>query len=266
MLLAASMQPDSGYFRWPLRNAYRRALANMTAIFTQDEETALLLEQFSGGHNVYRSGDPRYDRTRATREGFSPVPELEQWLDGRFCLMAGSSWPEDEKLLFEAFEALKKERQDICLVLAPHEIDEKRIAGSETRFPGRTRRWTAGKPQGGDILWIDTIGMLARLYHYADVAYIGGGFRKGLHNILEAVAFGCPVAFGPQHGNRPEATEVIGEGEGCEVKSAAELVRYVRLFWNDGEYAKRANIINRAFVDQRAGVTEQLYTFWHQIP
>ncbi|MEZ4685321.1 MAG: glycosyltransferase N-terminal domain-containing protein [Bacteroidia bacterium] len=265
LLIAASMQPDSGYFRWPLRAAYKKALAGLTAIFTQNEETALLLEGFSGGHNVHRSGDPRYDRTRATREGFRPVLEIERWANGRFCLMVGSSWPEDEALLFEAFERLKKEREDICLVLAPHEIDDRRIEGSKARFPGKIRRWTAGSPQGGEILWIDTIGMLARLYHYADVAYIGGGFRKGLHNILEAVAFGCPVAFGPQHGNRPEAAELMLEGEGTEVHGADDLVEYVRAFWVDSGKKENAQILNRNFVDRRSGATEALYDFWKKL-
>lgn len=262
LLVAASMQADSGYFRWPLRNAYRSALSGLTAIFTQDEETARLLESFSGAHNIHRSGDPRYDRTKATRDHFEPVSDLEPWINGRFCLMGGSTWPEDEKLLFAAYDELQKEERKVCMVLAPHELDDGRMASREAKYPGRIRRWTAGKPEGGDILWIDTIGMLSRLYHYADVAYIGGGFRKGLHNILEAVAFGCPVAFGPQHANRPEAVQVIDKAEGFEVSDSTSLTDYLLSFLLNSEKAMQARKINQDFVNNRTGATDGIYVYW----
>lgn len=261
ILIAASMQPESGYFRGPFSGLYKKALAGMKAIFTQDKETADLLRAFSGAHNVHESGDPRYDRTRATRESFTPIPELERWIDGRFCIMGGSTWPEDEELLFKTFDQSLQQDPKACLILAPHEIDHARIAQWEERYPDQCRRWTAGKPAGGNILWIDTIGMLSRLYHYADVAYIGGGFRKGLHNILEAVAFGCPTAFGPQHGNRPEAAELLREGEGCEVANAETLTVYVATCMLD----KPDRAVNRAFVDARAGATAGIVAWWEEL-
>jgi 3-deoxy-D-manno-octulosonic-acid transferase len=265
LLIAASMQPESGYFRWPLLNAYRKALTNLTAIFTQNEETAQLLGAFSGTHNIIRSGDPRYDRTRETREAFEPVEALENWIGGRFCLMGGSTWPEDERLLFDAYDALKKAHGDICLVLAPHEIDSKRMVEWEQRFPGRVSYWTRQPVKGTDILWIDTIGLLAKLYHYADVAYVGGGFRKGLHNILEAVAFGCPVAFGPEHRNRPEAAEVSTEGVAATVSSASALSAFTKQFLSDAEQKRKAQALNTAFVDTRAGASQGLYDFWVEL-
>ncbi|MFK7973026.1 MAG: 3-deoxy-D-manno-octulosonic acid transferase, partial [Bacteroidia bacterium] len=262
ILVAASMQPDSGYFRGPFSGLYQKALAGMEAIFTQDTETAQLLSAFSGEHNIHVSGDPRYDRTRATREAFTPIPALESWIDGRFCLMGGSTWPEDEELLFEAFERIQKAHPTSCLVLAPHEMDDARMTRWEARYPDQCTRWTQGEPTTGNILWIDTIGMLAQLYHYAGVAYVGGGFRKGLHNILEAVAFGCPTAFGPQHSNRPEAADVMREGEGHEVQQASELANYAFQFVAQPEARALAAQQNRAFVDSRAGATAGIVGWW----
>lgn len=140
------------------------------------------------------------------------------------------------------------------------------MLASQSRYPDRVARWSEAPSTDKDILWIDTIGLLAKLYHYGDVAYVGGGFRKGLHNILEAIAFGCPVAFGPQHANRPEATDILAKGASEVVTNATEVVSFYQQYLDDPERLAQARLCNKAYVAERTGATKQMATWVKEQP
>ncbi|GAB4428744.1 MAG: glycosyltransferase N-terminal domain-containing protein [Bacteroidia bacterium] len=258
-LISARMGADSPFLRSMLAPLYRRAFGQMTRVYTQDTATAALLAPLCPPGAVRVSGDTRYDRVLANREGFQPIPAIERFVGGRRCLVAGSTWPRDEALLLEAYAALR-DKHDLCMILAPHEIHPERIQAALAQDPGERLAFSRidDLQPGHRILWIDNIGMLSRLYAYAAVAYVGGGWGTGLHNILEAATFGCPVVFGPDHAKFPEAGELIAADGARAIDSAAALTGVLDTWLHDETWLADVQVRNRQFVDTRAGATAMI--------
>ena len=260
VLLSARMGPESAFLRGPLAPLYRQALGRLAHIFVQDAGTAQRLRPWVDPARLSVSGDTRYDRVRANQAQFAPVPEIEAWLQGRPCLVGGSTWPRDEALLLQAFERLRTQ-SDLCLILAPHEIDPGRIAATIAQDPEIHRAYSAreGLRPHHRILWIDNIGLLARLYHYAEVAYVGGAWGSGLHNILEAAVYGCPVLFGPRHQRFPEAAALIAAGGAFAITDADSLVTTLDRLLQAPDLRQDIRQRNQAFVAGQAGATERVW-------
>ncbi|MCB0851956.1 MAG: 3-deoxy-D-manno-octulosonic acid transferase, partial [Bacteroidetes bacterium] len=187
------------------------------------------------------------------------IQEIEAFKKDRLCLIGGSTWPKGEKMIFHAFQELQKDH-DFVLILAPHEINDHRIAEWEKQFPEISIRFSqiAQLNSQHRILWIDNIGMLSRLYHYGDLAYIGGGWGSGLHNILEAVVFGLPVIFGPQIQKFPEAGDLIVAGGGFAVSNQDEFTRKVKTLIEDKQLRESISVKNIAFIENKAGATQKI--------
>ncbi|RMG75379.1 MAG: 3-deoxy-D-manno-octulosonic acid transferase [Bacteroidetes bacterium] len=259
VLLSARMDRRSRFLRSPLAPLYQQALGRMAHVFTQDEATARLLGPWVPSERLTISGDTRYDRVCSNRDHFSPVPGVEEFKGKRLCLVGGSTWPRGESLLLQAYKRLR-ERYDLCLIMAPHEIDARRLAAAVAQAPGTHILYSQLDQlrPSHDILWVDNVGMLARLYHYADVAYVGGGWGTGLHNILEAAVFGCPVLFGPQHERFPEAAELIAAGGGRDFHDLDSLVEALDCYFSQTSLRAQITQINRAFVEKRSGATAKV--------
>jgi 3-deoxy-D-manno-octulosonic-acid transferase len=260
ILISASVKPDSRFFTSPLASHYRTAFQRFRAVFTQDADSVKLLEQFASPLQVIPSSDTRYDRVLATREGAERLEEVEAFIAGRPCWVAGSTWPEDEKAILQVYEEIR-EKENFCLVIAPHEIHPARIGRHMARFPQESLRLSEGIDSSGRhrILWVDSIGLLARIYRYATLAYIGGALqRKGLHNTLEAVAFGAPVLFGPGHQGRPEAKALLASGGAREISDSQSLQKEVLQLLREDELRKQLAQQNREFVNDRAGASAQI--------
>ncbi|MEL6255655.1 MAG: glycosyltransferase, partial [Bacteroidota bacterium] len=260
--LSARLREKSSFFNSPLATLYKRIFRSFYMIFTQDEITKQLIQNFSGTENVQVSSDTRYDRVLANKDAFQEIPEIQRFKRGRLCIIAGSSWPKGEELLMQAFEELSKE-EDICLILAPHEIRESRISAWELKYPNQSRRFSqiAELKDTDSILWIDNIGMLSRLYHYGDIAYVGGGWGTGLHNILEAATFGCPVLIGPIHDKFPEAGEMMEAGGCFEVKDIHTMKSQLKRLLESAELRASINRINKDFIAERSGATEMVISW-----
>lgn len=181
-------------------------------------------------------------------------------------MIGGSTWPRDEQLLLESYRQLRKQH-DLCLIVAPHEIHPDRIDRWAAAFPEETLRFSQIDQLSAQhrILWIDNIGMLSRLYHYADVAYVGGAWGTGLHNILEAAVFGCPVLFGPRHQRFPEASDLIGAGGGFSIADQAELTHTLGHLLATPQLLDEIKRTNEAFIAQRAGATEVVMAWCEKI-
>ncbi len=263
ILISASVTPDSKFFTSPLARLYKDAFLAFEAIFTQEEASVKLLRDFSQHPQVISSSDTRYDRVLDTRERFEPLPEIERFVRGRPCLIGGSTWPVGEKLLLDMFEKIGQET-DFCMILAPHEISASRIQQGMDRYPHESLTYSqlAELKDAHRILWIDNIGLLSRIYYYGDLAYIGGGFKGGLHNVLEAVAFGCPVSFGPRFANRPEAELLIANGGAVAHETADTFAQWVLDWYKSKPHQARLRATNRRFVEERAGATEQILQYW----
>ena len=266
------LKPDSYFFRW-YGTWFFRQLKNVTHFFVQDDTTAQLL-QSNGMTNVTVCGDTRFDRVAAIAQQVKPFPEVEQFIDGRQCIIAGSTWPPDEKLLVDFYQKMP---DDYCLIIAPHDISESHVAQIKALFPDSQlytelnpdqpprslsprflslSKESKGRPTR--ILIVNTIGILAQLYQYARFVYIGGGFGVNIHNIQEPVTFGCPVVFGPKYKSFKEAVDLVGLEGAFSIEDAEALgSAFGRLMHDEVFYAKASETC-RNYLNSQVGATENI--------
>ena len=261
------LKPDSYFFRW-YGTWFFRQLNNVTHFFVQDDTTARLL-QSNGLTNVTICGDTRFDRVAAIALQAKPFPEVERFIGGRKCIIAGSTWPPDEKLLVDVFPLLP---DDYCLIVAPHDVSASHVAQIQAMFPdsqlyteleadqsSRSQRSIEGlKDQPTRILVVNIIGILSQLYQYARFVYIGGGFGVNIHNIQEPVTFGCPVVFGPQYKSFKEAVDLVGLEGAFSVRDAAEMTSVFSRLMTDEESYVKASETCRNYLNSQVGATESI--------
>jgi 3-deoxy-D-manno-octulosonic-acid transferase len=261
-LISSIFRPDQVFFKW-YGSLHRRMLGFVKHFFVQNEESKTLLAQL-GHQNITVAGDTRFDRVMELSKHPKKIKEVADFCWDAPVLVAGSTWPEDEVLLAE----LLQKYPDWKLIIAPHEVDEAHIQELMKRFPeGQAIRYSELVSQNSKVnnpatrnlqpstLIVDTIGLLSSLYAYGDVAYIGGGFGKGIHNTLEAVAYGIPVVFGPKYEKFQEAKDLIQEKAGFSIANAASLGQ---VFSNLQEEIQRKAAGRAAgnYVQSRVGATK----------
>jgi 3-deoxy-D-manno-octulosonic-acid transferase len=225
-VISGIFRPNQIFFKW-YGGLHRKMLGFVTRFFVQDKESKALLQQLNIT-NVDVSGDTRFDRVWANASKPKSFPIIEEFKRHYKAFIAGSTWPADEGLLAQ----LAKANPDWKFIFAPHEIKEEKINRLIGLLPqNQTVRYSQLDPDsyiGHNLLKcqsliIDNIGMLSSLYQYGEVAYIGGGFGVGIHNTLEAAAFGLPVIFGPNYQKFKEARDLISLNLGFSIASADEL-------------------------------------------
>ena len=203
-------------------------------------------------------GDTRCDSVLERRDRLK-IPELPQAAKDGFVFVAGSTWPPDEECIFSALKEALTEFPELFLILAPHEPTEKYLENAEKYFAGIPLvRWSniPTSPEGVRILLIDSVGILAGLYHSAKMAYVGGAFTTGVHNILEPLAMGATVAFGPKHDNSTEALQMIEQKLVNTVKNSAEFRKLLFNLLADQESCLELGRQSRVFVESQAGAAE----------
>ena len=253
------------FFFKPYGKWFRRQLDAVTHFFVQDEDTVALLHN-AGYDNVTLCGDTRFDRVAAIAEQAKPFPEVERFINGRKCIIAGSTWPPDERLLNDF---LPKLPDDYCLIVAPHDVSESHVERIKAVFPQATlyTEWSALPPcpteaqpsasmGGKNVLVVNTIGILSQLYQYARFVYIGGGFGVNIHNIQEPVTFGCPVVFGPKHKSFKEAVDLVALQGAFSVRDAAELEAIFLRLMNDEAFYAQASETCRNYLKSQVGATK----------
>jgi 3-deoxy-D-manno-octulosonic-acid transferase len=254
-LISAIFRKEQIFFK-PYGGFYRKVLRKIEHLFVQDEHSKNLLTSIAIT-NVTVSGDTRFDRVFNTASTSDYLPAIENFCNGKPTLIAGSSWPEDEKLLAEVFQ----QQQDWKLIIAPHETNTSNIERLEKLMSFKSscrfsQLHTGSLEKNHDVLIIDTIGHLSKIYRYGTIAYIGGGFGKGIHNILEAAAFGLPVIFGPNYNKFREAKELIKAGGGFTIKDLDDLkVVFEKLKSNE---QKAAAETAKNYVLLNIGATEKI--------
>lgn len=253
--IAAVFRKNQIFFK-PWGKAYRNLLHRFTHIFTQNQESVALLKKHGILHCSV-SGDTRFDRVQEIAARVKAIPEIETFKGNFPLLVAGSTWPEDEQLLVEV---AAQYREKLKLVVAPHEIGEKHLRNLEKQLENlATLRFSQAKKHGlngPDVLIIDNIGMLSSIYAYADFAYVGGGFKTGLHNILEPATFGIPVIFGPFYEKFTEAVNLVSKGGAFSISSGEALQEHVASFLHESALRKRTGAICSHYVQSRTGATE----------
>ncbi|NEU09917.1 3-deoxy-D-manno-octulosonic acid transferase [Flavihumibacter sp. R14] len=203
-MISAIFRKDQAFFKW-FGGIQRKILTCVRMFFVQNVESKVLLEQLNLT-NVRVSGDTRFDRVYENTQNPKRIDLVKKFCSDRKVIVAGSTWLPDEKLVSSIHEMLPNWK----LIIAPHEVEEARIKEIEALFPDSVR-FTRVETTESEFrtLIIDNIGMLSSLYQYGNIAYIGGGFGAGIHNTLEAAAFGLPVIFGPKYGKFKEAKDLI---------------------------------------------------------
>ena len=247
------LKPDSYFFRW-YGTWFLRQLRNVTHFFVQDEATAQRLQDH-GMNNVTVCGDTRFDRVAAIARQAKPFPEVEQFVGGRKCIIAGSTWPPDERLLLDF---LPQMRDDYCLIIAPHDISASHLAQIKAQFPDGQFYTELIPEKRSRIMVVNTIGILSQLYQYARFVYIGGGFGVNIHNIQEPVTFGCPVVFGPKYKSFREAVDLVALEGAFSIRNAEELQLVFRRLTDDEAFLSHASGICIDYLNAQVGATQSI--------
>ncbi|WP_443945936.1 3-deoxy-D-manno-octulosonic acid transferase [Pedobacter sp. AW1-32] len=250
-VISGIFRPKQAFFKW-YGQFYRNILHCVTHFFVQNTESKTLLNAI-GISEVSISGDTRFDRVYENAMAPRSIAEIEAFVGTRNCLVCGSTWPDDEKIL----TVLPAQFPEWKFIIAPHEIHGTHISEIEKLFPKAVRfsDWKVKPEPSSDqnILIIDNIGMLSALYSYGKVAYIGGGFGTGIHNTLEAAAFGLPVIFGPNYDKFQEAKDLLQVGAAKSISSADELLEAFRYFISNDASSKA-----RDYVEEKKGATDMI--------
>lgn len=264
VLISGAFREDQPFFKW-YGGLFRDMLRKFSFFFLQDEASKKLLNDI-GINNTIVTGDTRYDRVWEIAQQAKRFPLIESWKGGSKLLIAGSTWPDDERLLKECLSVLP---EDWKIVIAPHEIDAKHLKeiehlfGSDAAFYSRITNSDTPKdisPDGGcRLLVIDNIGMLSSLFRYGDIAYIGGGFQKGgIHNTLEPAVFGLPILFGLTYEKFVEARELVKRGFAFPVGNAEECRNILhQLISNEKERMAKSDALKH-FVQFQVGATQNI--------
>ena len=259
-LIAGQFRAQQAFFK-PWGSSYRKLLKEFKHLFVQNEQSLNLLHQI-GISQVSISGDTRYDRVGATK---TPLPFMETFVGNRKCIVAGSTWPEDEAVLFDAIEQTPN---DWCWLIAPHEINEEKIKVLMPKLPQGSLRYTQtneSERQDCQVLVLDTVGMLSRCYAYGSIAYVGGGMgTSGLHNILEPASEGIPIVIGKNYQKFPEAKALIKLGGVISISAADDCKKQLtELMQNDALRTEKGKE-NAVFVRQNHGATQKTLSLLNQ--
>lgn len=253
-LVSAIFRPSQLFFR-PWGWWYRELLHRLDYIWVQDEASRALLAEH-GVYHVDVAGDTRFDRADAIARAAQDIPEVDR-LRQRYerLLIVGSSWEADEALFIPYLNA----HPELGAVIAPHEIDERHLSSIEQALERPSIRLSqieGDLPAGIGIIIVDSFGLLASIYRYADVVYIGGGFGRGIHNTVEAAVYGVPIVFGPRYHKFREAKLLLQAGAATSIETAEELSQRLSLWLSDeGERARVAQSA-RQVVDTQLGATD----------
>lgn len=260
-LVSGVFRPEQHFFKWYGRNFFA-VLKKFKTLFVQDENSLKLLAQH-GLTNAQLAGDTRFDRVMEIAGNKKDFPSVRQFCNGGRIIVAGSSWPRDEEILLKVFSQLNlnKDAGNLKMILVPHEVDEASMKSTIARLKDSGisfARFTEGNFTHSKILVIDTIGMLSQIYQYATVAYVGGGFNDGIHNILEVFAHYVPVAFGPNYHKFVEAREAENENIGKPVHNDAELFAYFSLLLSNESKRKEISAQINLYMQRKTGATEKV--------
>lgn len=251
--VSAIFRNNHYFFKWYGR-FFLRQLKNASHFFVQDAASKKLLNE-NGIQEVSVTGDTRYDKVAQNFKNAQPLPLIEKFVQDKRTVVAGSIWAEDEKLLLQY---INQYDDDIKFLVVPHEISKLHIARFISQCAKKCKKYSeisAADDLTENVLVVDAIGILSNLYRYATIAYIGGGFGKGIHNILEAAVFGAPVVFGSNYKKFNEAEELINLKGAFPVTDYPGMKKILdRLLNSPGELGS-IKTINTSFTSQKTGAT-----------
>jgi 3-deoxy-D-manno-octulosonic-acid transferase len=259
IVISATFRPGQHFFKaygfW-----FRKHLRCISHFFVQNEASQELLKKIGVGHCTI-SGDTRFDRVAEISRFPRDIPAIRSFATNSKVLVAGSTWEKDETLIAEA---LKHSDLPLKLIIAPHQISDQGLARLQSMFALKSIRFSEVKgiiQTDVKVIIIDSVGLLSQIYRYGHMAYIGGGFGKGIHNILEAATFGMPVFFGPNYKKFVEANELCDRGGAFSVKTTNELRDKLKDMLYNEKAAGIASDICKNYVNDRTGATSIIINY-----
>jgi 3-deoxy-D-manno-octulosonic-acid transferase len=263
VLISAIFRKDQIFFKW-FGGWYRNQLKKITYFFVQDKESQTLLYNINIC-NVVVSGDTRFDRVFEISQNPLRYEKIERFIQGSVLFVAGSTWPADDQLIVSV---INQDASDVKYIIVPHEINPSYIEKLKADIKKPMVTFSAYQEdlfKDAKVLILDQVGMLSNIYQYASVAYIGGGFGKGIHNTLEAATFGMPVVFGPNYKNFAEAVDLVKYGGAFSVKDYKELWELCLKLLGNYNYLKETSDIARNYVVMKRGATSTIMIFLNAI-
>lgn len=251
--VSSIFRKEQVFFRW-YAYEYRLVLKCFTHFFVQNETSKQLLSKL-GINNVSITGDTRFDRVLQIKDTSKILPIVEAFKKDSKVFVAGSSWQPDEDIFIRYFN----EHKDWKLIIAPHVISEDHLQQILSKLDRKTVRYTqstAAEVADADCLIIDCFGLLSSIYHYGEIAYVGGGFGVGIHNVLEAAVWSVPVFFGPNNKRFQEAQELLASEGGFEINDYDTFSGRMKILATDSAYLKHTGENAGAYVKSRSGATE----------
>ncbi len=260
-ILVSGIFRKSQVFFKPFGKGIRKSLKAFSHFFVQDINSQELLKSI-GFDNVTISGDTRFDRVFEITKQDNSFDFIEEFKQNKTTLVAGSTWKEGENLLANYIN--NQVSGDEKFIFAPHKIHQKEIKLLQNSINKKTVLFSEKEHQNlkeAQVFIIDTIGILTKIYSYADVAYVGGGFATGLHNVLEPATFGKPILIGPQYKKFNEAVDLVNL-EGClVVNSQNELNKQLNHLFSDADYRKEKGSINKKYIADNIGATTKVLEY-----
>lgn len=262
-LVDATMKGNSPR-KLPLLKGFHKILfGSLTKILTVTEMDEKGFAEFSIDQNkIISVGDTRFDRVYQ-RSNLAREKNLikENILKDKKVLVVGSSWEQDEEVIFPAFSKLCSNDDSVLMIVAPHEPTLLHLEKIEHEFAGRlkTIRFSfLNNYRDEKIIIVDSIGILLTLYTYADAAFVGGSFKQNIHNVLEAAVYGIPVLFGPKIDTSQEAKKLMELGGGILVRNKKEVYRSLRKLFSDEKFRKEKGMISSGYVKANLGATSKI--------
>ena len=262
--VSSIFRPEQVFFKWYAKK-YAGVLRCITHFFVQNEQSRELLEKI-GITEVTISGDTRFDRVLQIKEQSKRLPLVEAFKNKKQTVeeaykqeykvfVAGSSWPPDEDIFIRFFN----EHPEWKLIIAPHVIGDDHLQQIMSKLNRKTVRYTEATPETAaeaQCMIIDCFGLLSSIYHYGEVAYVGGGFGVGIHNVLEAAVWNVPVFFGPNNKRFQEAQQLLASGGAVEITDYNSFDSAMTLFMNDEKWLKECGSKAGEYVKSKAGATD----------
>lgn len=256
-LVSGIFRDNQIFFKW-YGGFYKKALDAFTYFFVQNESSKNKIESI-GYKNVIISGDTRFDRVVAILERDNTLDFIAEFKNNTTTIVIGSSWPKDEVLLTEYINTTQER---VKFIIAPHNIKPEQITSLQQSITKKTILFSEkeGKNLADyDVFIIDTIGILTKIYSYATIAYVGGGFgNPGVHNILEPATFGLPIIIGPNYSHFAEATELVQLGGCISITTMEELKTEFNNLITDKNHLNEKGLICKSYVQNKKGATDKI--------
>lgn len=257
-LISGIFRKNQLFFKW-YGGFYRKALQSFNHFFIQNDTSAQLLKSINFNNSTV-NGDSRFDRVAQIVERAQPLDFIAEFKNNSTTIVIGSSWIDDENVYLPYLNNSK----NIKFIIAPHNIKEEEITRLISKIDKKTVRFSNYKNEDlkdANVFIIDTIGILTQIYAYADIAYVGGAFKTGLHNILEPATYGTPVVIGPKYSKFQEAKDLVALGSCLVVNNIEELSTTFNRLITDSDYRNELGTKNREFILKNKNATKVIIDF-----